>query len=130
MGFKVTRHGIQMEEKKVTAVREWPMPCSLSALRSFLDLAGYYWKFIPKFAHRVRLLHELAVKPKDEYRWSDRHEAQFRDLKQALTSAPVLATLDLESDFILRTDASDTAIGGVLAQKQLFEGKVVEGPLV
>jgi len=130
VGFKVTRHGIQTEEKKVTAVREWPMPCSPSALRSFLGLAGYYRKFIPKFAHRAHLLHELAVKPKDEYRWSDRHEAQFRDLKQALTSAPVLATLDLESEFILRTDASDTAIGGILAQKQLFEGKVVECPLV
>ena len=46
-----------------------------------------------------------------------------------MTSAPVLATLDPESDFILRTDASDTAIGSVLAQKQLFEGKVVERPL-
>jgi len=42
---------------------------------------------------------------------------------------PVLATLDPEADFILRTDASDTAIGGVLAQKQLFEGKMVERPL-
>jgi len=117
-----------MEEKKVAAVREWPMPRSPSALQSFLGLAGYCRKFVPNFAHRAPLLHELAVKPKDEYRWSERHEAQFRDLKQALTLAPVLATLDPESDFILRTDASDTTIGGVLAQKQLFEGKVVERP--
>jgi hypothetical protein len=46
-----------------------------------------------------------------------------------LTSAPVLATLDLQTDFILKTDVSDMAIGGVLAQRQLFEGKVVERPL-
>jgi len=46
-----------------------------------------------------------------------------------LISAPVLATLDLEADFILRTDVSDTAIGGVLAQKQLYEGRLVERPL-
>jgi len=46
-----------------------------------------------------------------------------------LTSSSVLVTLDLEADFILRTDVSDTAIGGVLAQKQLFEGKMVERPL-
>ena len=44
-------------------------------------------------------------------------------------SASVLATLDPDADFILRTDASDTAIGGVLAQKQLFEGRLVERPL-
>jgi len=54
---------------------------------------------------------------------------QFDDLKQALTSAPVLATLDPDANFILRTDTSDTAIGGVLAQRQQFEGKMEEWPL-
>jgi len=94
-----------------------------------LGLAGYYRKFVPRFAHRAHLLHDLAAKPKDEFLWSKGHQAQFDDLKCALTSAPVLATLDPDADFILRTDASDTAIGGVLAQRQLFEGKVVERPL-
>ena len=42
---------------------------------------------------------------------------QFDDLKQALTSGPVLATLDPDANFILWTDASDTAIGVVLAQR-------------
>jgi len=57
------------------------------------------------------------------------HEDQFEDLKHALTSASVLVTLNPDADFILRTDASDTAIRGVLAQKQLFEGRLVERPL-
>jgi len=84
---------------------------------------------VPKFAQRAHLLHDLAAKSKNEYVWTKQHGDQFEDLKKALTSAPVLATLDPEADFILRTDASDTAIGGVLAQKQLFEGKMVERPL-
>jgi len=37
--------------------------------------------------------------------------------------------LDPDIDFILRTDTSDTAIGGVLDQRQFFEGKDVERPL-
>jgi len=41
----------------------------------------------------------------------------------------VLATLDPDADFILHTDTLDTAIGGVLAQKQMFEGRIVEWPL-
>ena len=41
----------------------------------------------------------------------------------------MLATLDPDADFILLTDTSDTAIGGVLAQRQQFEGKMVEWPL-
>jgi len=42
---------------------------------------------------------------------------------------PVLATLDPAANFILRTDVSNTAVGGVLEQKQQFEGKIVERPL-
>ena len=42
VGFKVNRHGIHMEEKKVAAVQEWPVPQSPSTLRSFLGLVGYY----------------------------------------------------------------------------------------
>jgi len=129
VGFKVYRYGIHTEEKKVAAVRDWPTPHSPSALRSFLGLAGYYRKFESKFAHRENFLYDLATKPKDEFCWTPRHQIQFEDLKDALTSAPVLATLDPDADFILRTDSSDMAIGGVLAQKQQFEGKMVERPL-
>jgi len=129
VGFRVNRYGIHTEEKKVKAVRDWAIPRTPTELRGFLGLAGYYQKFVPKFAQRAHLLHDLAAKSKNEYAWTDRHRDQFEDLKKALTSAPVLATLDPEADFILRTDASDTAIGGVLAQKQLFEGKMVERPL-
>ena len=126
VGFRVNRYGIHTEEKKVKAVRDWTTPKSPTELRGFLGLAGYYRKFVPKFAQRAHLLHDLAAKPKNDYVWTNRHQDQFDDLKKALTSAPVLATMDPDADFILRTDASDTAIGGVLAQRQLFEGKMVE----
>jgi len=129
VGFRVNRHGIHTEEKKVKAVRDWPTPKMPTELRGFLGLAGYYRKFVPKFAHQAHLLHDLASKPKSEYVWTSQHADQFKDLKEALISSLVLATLDPDADFILRTDASDTAIGGILAQKQMFEGRLVERPL-
>jgi len=129
VGFRVNRYGIHTEEKKFKAVRDWAIPRTPTELRGFLGLAGYYRKLVPKFAQRARLLHDLAAKSKNEYAWTDRHRDQFEDLKKALTSTPVLATLDPEADFILRMDASDAAIGGVLAQKQLFKGKMVQRPL-
>jgi len=51
IGFRVNRHGIHTEEKKVRAVGEWPTPRTPTELRGFLSLAGYYRKFVPKFAH-------------------------------------------------------------------------------
>jgi len=129
VGFRVNRHGIHTEEKKVKAVRDWPTPKTPTELRRFLGLAGYYRKFVPIFAHQAHVLHDLASKPKSEYVWTRQHADQFKDLKEALISSLVLATLDPDTDFILRTDASDTAIGGILAQKQMFEGRLVELPL-
>jgi len=129
VGFRVNRHGIHTEEKKVRVVRHWPTPKTPMELCGFLGLAGYYRKFVPKFTHRACLLQDLTAKPKNDYIWTSRHVDQFEDLKKDLISALVLATLDPEADFILRTDASDTAIGGVLAQKKLYEGRLVERPL-
>jgi len=98
-------------------------------LCGFLGLAGYYRKFVPKFAHRTHLLHDLDSKPKSKYVWTCRHADQVKDLKEALISSLVLATLDPDANFILRTDVSETSIGGILAQKQMLEGRLVERPL-
>jgi len=67
IGFRVNRHGIHMEEKKVKAVRNWPIPKTPTELQGFLGLTGYYRKFVPKFAHQAHLLRNLAAKPKNEF---------------------------------------------------------------
>jgi hypothetical protein len=59
VGFRVTKAGIATDEKKVAAIRDWPMPSSASELRSFLGLAGYYRKFVERFAQRAALLYDL-----------------------------------------------------------------------
>lgn len=132
VGFRVTKEGVHTEEKKVAAVRNWATPTSASQLRSFLGLAGYYRKFIDKFAHRTTLLYDLTKDGRassSRWKWEASHQRQFDDIKMALTTAPVLATMDPEADFILRCDASDYAIGGVLAQRQQRNGRSVERPL-
>jgi len=114
VGFRVNKHGIHTEEKKVRVVWEWTTPKTPTELCGFLGLAGYYMKFVPKFTHRACLLHNLAAKPKNDYIWTSQHGDLFEDLKKALISALILATLDPEANFILRTDTLDTTIGGVL----------------
>lgn len=133
VGYKVTADGIDTESKKIDAIITWPAPGTVGQLRSFLGLAGYYRRFVDKFAQRSAALHELVNscvgKQQKTFFWTEHHQAQFDDLKRALSTAPVLATLDPNADFILRTDASDTAIGGVLAQRQNWNGRLVERPL-
>ena len=133
VGYHVTPEGIDTDAKKVDAICTWPTPTSVGQLRSFLGLAGYYRRFVEKFAQRSTRLHDLVNecvgKKQSDFLWTDEHQEQFEDLKRALSTSPVLATLAPNEDFILRTDASQTAIGGVLAQKQEWKGKIVERPL-
>jgi hypothetical protein len=41
LGYAVTAQGIEMDEEKVKAIRDWPTPKSVSEVRSFHGLASF-----------------------------------------------------------------------------------------
>ncbi len=59
------------------------------------------------------------------FRWGDKQELAFINLKDALCKAPVLANLDPDVPYIVDTDASNLAIGAVLSQVQDGEEKII-----
>jgi hypothetical protein len=85
-------------------------------VRGFLGLSGYYRKFIRHYAIICQPLTAL-LKKGSLFVWTEAHEAAFQVLKEALTSAPVLALPDYTSPFVVETDACDVGIGAVLSQK-------------
>ncbi|CAC5390757.1 unnamed protein product [Mytilus coruscus] len=94
---------------------EWPVPQNVTELRSFLGLCGYYRRYIRNFSDTAKSLHQMTEKGR-EFLWTnDSHEA-FEKLKGKLVSAAVLSHPDFSQTFILDTDASNRAIGGVLSQ--------------
>lgn len=54
---------------------------------------------------------------KNNFTWTVGHEKVFKDLKQAMVQAPVLALPDFSKELMVKCDASGVGIGAVLLQE-------------
>jgi hypothetical protein len=119
LGHIITDGGIAVDPSKVQDVLNWNPPKNVREIRSFLGLAGYYHRFIEGFSKIVKPLTSLLEKRK-EFKWDDKCQACFEELKKKLTTAPVLIMPDIHKGFDVYCDASRQGLGCVLMQ----EGKV------
>ena len=88
LGHVVTRDGISVDPKKVEAIQDWPRPTSVTEIRSFLGLAGYYRRFIENFSLIAAPMTKLTQK-NIKFQWSDECERSFQELKDRLTTTPI-----------------------------------------
>jgi hypothetical protein len=130
--YVVTLQGIEVDETKIEAIKSWPTPQSITQVRSFLGLAGFYHHFVKDFSTIAAPLHELTKKGV-VFRWGQTQEESFATLKDKLTHTPLLQLPNFGKTFELECDASGIGIGGVLMQDDkpvaYFSGKL-HGPIL
>ena len=51
LGHIVSKDGIEMDPKKITAIKDWPVLKTVTEVWSFLGFTNYYRKFILKYTH-------------------------------------------------------------------------------
>lgn len=127
LGFLVSDSGIKTNPKRVEAINNCAIPKTLRDLRSFLGLANFYRRFIKDFAKIAKPLTLLLrgeggraskhTSSKIEIKLNEDAVNAFGKLKSTLMSEDVLlAYPDFDKEFHLTTDASNYALGAVLAQ--------------
>ena len=116
LGHLISKSEIRMDGVKVAAIRDWPTPTKVTELQSFLGLANYYRRFILGYSKIAYTLTDLLKKER-KWEWNAKCQDAFQNLKDAITSKLVLRLPDLELSFEVHTDASNKALGGVLAQE-------------
>ena len=122
LGHVITPQGLKTSEQHILAVREFPVPDSVRAVRQFMGLCSYYRRFVKGFASIARPLHALTRKGAS-FSWSEGCEHAFQELKRRLCESPILAYPAFDKQFVLETDASIKGIGAVLSQTQ-SDGKL------
>ncbi|GBG60856.1 hypothetical protein CBR_g15977 [Chara braunii] len=115
LGHFVTPEGISPLSDKIQAIQEWSELKTVTNVRSFLGLAGYYQRFIKGYSKIAAPLSKLQCEDRP-FDFDDHAQISFLALKAALLSAEVLRIYDPLLLTRVTTDASDYGIGAVLEQ--------------
>ena len=115
LGHIVSAEGVSVDPQKVEAILNWKPPMSVTEIRSFLGLSGYYRKFVEGFSKIAAPLTRLTRK-EEPFLWSEACQQSFDELKRRLTSAPVLTLPSGQDGFAVYCDASRQGLSCVLMQ--------------
>ena len=113
----IVGHGcIRMDPAKLSAIAAWPPPKTVKAVCALLGFCNFYCKFIPNFSNLIAplttLMHKDVV-----WTWGLDQQSAFSNLLSLFQTAPVLHLPNVDRPFVVMTDASLIASGGILMQQ-------------
>ena len=115
LGYVVGGNSLRVDEAKLKAILDCPIPTNVSEVRSFDGLASFYRRFVKDFSSKSSPLNDL-VKKNVTFEWGEKQQKAFEQLKHDLTNSPVLGLPGFSKSFEIDCDASGIGIGVVLLQ--------------
>ena len=115
--YVVSMKGIEVDEEKVKAIKEWPTPKSITKARIFHGLASFYHRFVNDFSTLATPLTEI-VKKYVGFKWGSNQDRAFIEIKERLCGTLLLALPDFSKSFEIECDASEIGIGAILMQEK------------
>ncbi|CAF4738552.1 unnamed protein product [Rotaria socialis] len=112
----INADGCSPTDDNIRSIVQFPTPQSSKAAHSFLQMVGFYRKFISRFAQISAPLNKFTCKG-FPFIWTATEQSAFNQLKDAITYPAVLILPDPSQPYIIRTDASGGGIGAVVLQK-------------
>ena len=116
LGHIISATGLEVDQAKVSIIRNLTPPTTVKGIRSFLGHAGFYKRFIRDFSKIARPLCRLLEKDTKFY-FDESCQNSFEEIKSRIVEAPIMAKPDWNMELEIMCDASDFAMGAVLGQK-------------
>ena len=129
LGRRLTKYSVGPDIDTADVANRWKVPDTIEGLDKFLGLARWYACFIKQYAAIAKPLYSLLtatgarkkvdgkpVSPNTKLDWKTEHLQAFNRVKKAVVTALPLALIKPGVPFVVETDASRMALGGVLRQ--------------
>ena len=116
LGHMISAEGLEVDQEKVSIIRNLMPLTIVKGIRSFLGHAGFYRRFIRDFPKIARPLCRLLEKDTKFY-FNESCQNSFEEIKSRLVEAPIMVKPDWNKEFEIMWDASDFVMGAVLGQK-------------
>ncbi|GBG64088.1 hypothetical protein CBR_g40537 [Chara braunii] len=113
LDHEISADGLRPDDAKVASIRDWPRPQTVTEVRSFLGMTGYYRPFVKNYNTIASPLTDLT-RLDTPWEWTEECEASFKKLKYALTRYEVLKLPDPDKPFVVTTNASQYGIGAAM----------------
>ncbi|GFO32837.1 Gag Pol polyprotein [Plakobranchus ocellatus] len=118
LGHHVSAMGIAPLPDRVAALRDSKPPQNRTGLQRFLGMINYYHRFLPGLAPILAPLHAQASGKGQSIEWSAECQASFDEVKKILARSVLLHHPLPDAPTSLTVDASSTAVGAQLEQRQ------------
>ena len=112
LGFTLKAGGYTVDNSRCKIVQDYRHPRAKDVKR-FLGISNYFRRLIRNYSKRSAPLRELMAKD-SIFEWTDRQEASFCDILDALCSPPVLAYSDRNKPIRVILDAASTGLRYIL----------------
>ncbi len=109
----VSSAGLHPDGKNIQKVKDWPTPGSPTKIRAFSGLCSVLQAFHSLLCSNFRATACILTQKGKLFVWTETEQEAFNSLRHALTNAPILSYPDFSKEFLLFTDASNTAPLGV-----------------
>ncbi|RVW14734.1 Retrovirus-related Pol polyprotein from transposon opus [Vitis vinifera] len=117
LGHIISKKGIEVDKAKVELIIKLPPPTTVKGVRHSLAMLGSTGGLLKDFSKLSKPLCELLGKDA-KFLWDKRCQKSFEQLKQLLTTAPIVKAPNWQLPFEVMCDASDFAIRVVLGQRE------------
>ena len=97
MGLIIEPGVIKMEEEKVKAIKDWPIPKNKKNVQQFLGFLNFYRRFIEGYAKHAKPLTRLTGK--EPWEWKKEQEKAVETLKQKVIENAILLIPDNTKPF-------------------------------